>query len=117
LYDIQFDQAKFNKKASKGRKKKDDKNKENIAINQTYIGGLLNSQHQQLLSQINSYLAMRKSIMDLNVITQQHFIQQQQQQFYPIFEKSILLAKPQVVKKTREPNRSKKNSSALNHQN
>jgi hypothetical protein len=59
--------------------------------------------------------------MDQNVITQQQFIQQQQQfiqqqqQFYPIFEKSILLAKPQVVKKTRAPNRSKKNSSALNH--
>jgi hypothetical protein len=61
--------------------------------------------------------------MDQNVITQQQFIQQQQQQFiqqqqqqfYPIFEKSILLAQPQVVKKTRAPNRSKKNSSALNH--
>jgi hypothetical protein len=55
LYDIQFDQTKFNKKASKGRKKKDEKNKENIDINQTYIGGLLNSQLKQLLSQINSY--------------------------------------------------------------
>ncbi len=48
--------------------------------NQANIGCYLHSQHQQLLSQINTYLAMRKSILDNNAIMQQQqqYIQQQE---------------------------------------
>ena len=72
-------------------------------------------QHQQLLSQINTYLALRSDFISYNKIV---FAQQQKpqpQQMYPIFEsRSVLLAKPQIIKKSRSSHRGKKNSSALN---
>ena len=80
-------------------------------------------QHDQLVSQRATYFAINKFIVDYN--NSIFIINQQQQQHYnnnnnfiqfSLYSSSILLAKPQTIKKGRSANRTKKNSSALNLQ-
>ena len=59
---------------------------------------------------------MRQNLIDYYDIQNQQEQQQQKKQqneLFPIFNKPILLSKPQTVKKTRTANRLKKNSPAL----
>jgi hypothetical protein len=121
IYDIQFVQAKFVKKNKKGRKKKEDSNKENVdvidaskVIDNSY---LYQFHYDQFVSQRATYFAINKFIVDYNNSifinnqnNQQQLLLQQQQQFYTIFSHSpsILLAKPQTIKKGRSANRTKK---------
>ncbi len=114
MYDVQFEQAKFVKLPKKGRKKVEEKDKENVPVNNKFImyNGVewYQTQLDQLHSLLQTFVAMTNTINDYNYV--------QQQQLFPIFNnhKSILLAKPQTPKSKRASNRVKKNSSALSHE-
>ena len=111
LYDIQFEQAKFTKKTKKGRKKKEDNEKENLN-SESFVGCFYEMQFKQLLTQVNIYISMRQQFIDYYEVNQQQYLQQkqkkQQDELFPIFNKPILLCKPQTVKKARTANRLKK---------
>jgi hypothetical protein len=127
LYDIQFEQAKFTKKPKKGRKKKeDDNNKENIEQNVNKLIGYYNNFYETQMIQLETQLKFfyylnqttfkfNKISCDQQLLQQQQQQLQQQQQYFSIFNttNSILLAKPQTIKKPRAINRGKKNSTAL----
>jgi hypothetical protein len=76
-----------------------------------YNSYLYQFQYDQFVSQRATYFAINKFIVDYNNSIfinnqnqhQQQLLLQQQQQFYPIFSNSpsILLAKPQTIKKRR----------------
>ena len=126
LYDIQFEQAKFTKKPKKGRKIKENvNNKENIDQNVNKIVGYYNNFYEtqmvQLETQLRYFFYLNQTIFNYNkILYEEQFLQQQlqlqqQHQYFPIFNNnnSILLAKPQTIKKPRASNRGEKNSTAL----
>ncbi len=120
FYDIQFEQAKFTKKPKKGRKIKEiDNNKENIEQNVNKLVGYYNNFYEtqmiQLETQLKYFYYLNQTTFNFNKILYEQQMIQQQQQYFSIFNtpKSILLAKPQTIKKPRASNRGKKNSTAL----
>ena len=124
LYDIQFEHAKFIKLNKRGRKKADEKDKENVPVNVNPKYLMYNgvewhqTQLDQLHSLLNSFISIKKTFNEYNYVQQQHQLkvqQQQQQQLFPIFskDKSILLARPQTPKTKRVSHRQKKNAAAL----